>query len=146
MDVGSEGIPDILLNWLGPGKLVHGLTEFRSPSFVILLPPCETHDAEGLRHQLLERQVVESGNQLARGQIAGGTKDDHGAGLGGSPGLVGPGHQQLVEILRFIHTAGQEWETVHDSAMSQLFLLLPPKSGKLNLYFRPSVFFGAVGT
>ena len=49
----------------------------------------ETEDGEFARQQVVASQVVERGDELARGEIAGGSKDHHDAAIGGAGVLRG---------------------------------------------------------
>ena len=46
----------------------------------------QSDERELLREQILFGEIVERGNQLALGQIAGGAKDHHDAGIAGAAG------------------------------------------------------------
>src|SRR5581483_7159495 len=47
-----------------------------------IVPAGEADDGEAVRQQLIDRQVVKRGDELAVRKVAGGAQDDHGAWLG----------------------------------------------------------------
>ena len=84
----DERIPDCLVV-AGARNLAVDLGEPGAELLVGFFPPGEADDFHAGRQFAIDGEVVERGDELAVGEVAGGAEDDDGAGLGASSGRRG---------------------------------------------------------
>jgi hypothetical protein len=77
--------PDLIVHRLGAGELIQRLAQFGAPALVCFFPPRKTDDAKAGGHLLLFEKMVESGDELARRQIAARAENDDAARLAQAP-------------------------------------------------------------
>src|SRR6266516_1943382 len=102
-NIGGELRPDRVLDRLGPGKLLKRGAQFLSPGVVSFFPAGKTDDAEPRGQLFLAVEMVERRNQLARGQVPAGAKNDDGARLDRLSTEFEATAQQLIQILLWFH-------------------------------------------
>src|SRR5207245_7542043 len=103
-NIGGELRPDRVLDRLGPGKLLKRGAQFLSPGVVGFFPAGKTDDAKRRGQLFLAVEMVERRNQLARGQIPAGAKNDDGARLDRLSTDLEAATKQLIQILLLFHT------------------------------------------
>ena len=102
-NIGGELCPDRVLDRLGPGELLKRGAQFLSPGVVSFFPAGKTDDAKRRGQLFLAVEMVEGRNQLARGQIPAGAKNDDGARLDRLSTEFEATAQQLIQILILVH-------------------------------------------
>ena len=83
-DAADEPFPQIVVDGAG-GKLLEVFGDLLARIVVAHRIAADADDGKFARQQLLAGEVVERGNQLAAGQVAGKAEDHHDAGIGGTP-------------------------------------------------------------
>src|SRR5581483_4024694 len=82
-----EPVPDLAV--VGPGReLLHVVKHLLAEVLGGHLGVGDTEDGEFTREQLIFGEVIQSGNQLAAGQIAGSAEDDHDTGITGAANFL----------------------------------------------------------
>ena len=61
--------------------MIERLSQFLAPGFIRLLPPREADNPIIRRHLFLLVEMVEGGDELARGQVSAGAEDNNRTGV-----------------------------------------------------------------
>ena len=81
-DPPGEGAPRGLVERQDPRILLEGLPELGAKRVVVIRPPADRQDDELVRQEVGPPQLVEGRDDLAMGQVAGGSEEDEGARVG----------------------------------------------------------------
>ena len=76
-DVRGKRRPDFFVHGFGPRKLIQILAQLLTPRVVGLFAPGEPNHAVVSGHLFFFVQVVKSGDELARGEVAARAEDDN---------------------------------------------------------------------
>ncbi len=80
-EIGGKSVPLGIVHIAGAGKRLDPGTHLGAPAFVRLFTAGHANHAERPRHLALGVEVIQRGDQLARGQVATRAEDDDGARL-----------------------------------------------------------------
>jgi hypothetical protein len=108
----GERLPDLLLDGLGAGELLDRLAHVGPVLLVGVLAAAGADEGEVLRQQPVQLQVVEGGDDLAVGQVAGAAEHHHGRRrrdrpdpLPGSEGVVHHQRASFLTLASMVSTA-----------------------------------------
>ena len=102
-DMLREFLPNDFVHRLGARELVQGRPQLAAPRSVGLLPARKADDAKILRHLFLLAEMVQGGNELARGEVAARAKDNDRARLNRLAPFTQATRHQVVKLRRLVH-------------------------------------------